>query len=843
MALIELKTDLKSLKYGRDKKYGGSSNQPYIQKSIPEGEGSGILSTGGPDVLLSGGLLSPKLHFKSVEDVSRLTQMFFDLKSPQGLLFTLKENILSRTAVKTEASKGIGYGGGNINQGIYSPLSTIAQSGISSFGGHLNHLGIIPITNNSSFPGLGINSYSSIIKTQKEEDLEKLPLTFTKEIIKDEFLLDSPQILGSEYNPNNPYITIIKSSLGAGFSNRLLNIWYTSQIEKNNNNILEYSGGPGSILGIGSTIIPFTDQRTGVNNPKFDPKLDPIFSTEKLKGLLFTLKENILSRTAVKTEASKGIGYGGGNINQGIYSPLSTIAQSGISSFGGHLNHLGIIPITNNSSFPGLGINSYSSIIKTQKEEDLEKLPLTFTKEIIKDEFLLDSPQILGSEYNPNNSYITIIKSSLGAGFSNRLLNIWYTSQIKKNNNNIREYPGGPGSILGIGSTIIPFTDQRTGINNPEFDPKLDPIFSTEKLISNKILGVTKTATSSSLISAEDKKSLDSYIEYLKTHNPIPDNGGNLTGVNNTLILNGIPLGGEYWQGTKKIQDTSKIISESEIGQGVKEDFRKKINVEEGISKIISLSPSYLPSNGKNIENRVNLGDPGLWNNNQGTSKNVYKYSSQTSKDALDKITSLLPYPSSNPPSPESISDLVKFKISTINNDDVNGESINLHFRALIKGFSDSYGAKWDAVNYVGRGDTLYNYSGFDRDISLSFTVMAQSRPELIPMYKKLNYLASILAPDYSASGFMRGTLVKLTVGGYIYEQPGFIKSLTYTIPDDTTWEIGINEEGGKDKDLTELPHRIEVSGFSFVPIHNFLPQKVKNLNNSLERYISLPNL
>jgi hypothetical protein len=39
-------------------------------------------------------------------------------------------------------------------------------------------------------------------------------------------------------------------------------------------------------------------------------------------------------------------------------------------------------------------------------------------------------------------------------------------------------------------------------------------------------------------------------------------------------------------------------------------------------------------------------------------------------------------------------------------------------------------------------------------------------------MYKKLNYLASICAPDYSANGYMRGNIITLTIGGYFYEQP-----------------------------------------------------------------------
>jgi hypothetical protein len=182
----------------------------------------------------------------------------------------------------------------------------------------------------------------------------------------------------------------------------------------------------------------------------------------------------------------------------------------------------------------------------------------------------------------------------------------------------------------------------------------------------------------------------------------------------------------------------------------------------------------------------------------------------------------------------------VKFRISTIDNDS-SEEDVHIHFRAFLDSFTDSYNASWNAVNYVGRGDKLYNYGGFDRNISLSFTVAAQSKPELIPMYKKLNYLASTLAPDYSSAGFMRGNLVKLTIGGYLYEQPGFITSLTYDVPQESPWEIGINTDGDYDNTVKELPHIIKVSSFSFIPIHTFLPQKVQGINNGTdERYIAL---
>jgi hypothetical protein len=165
-----------------------------------------------------------------------------------------------------------------------------------------------------------------------------------------------------------------------------------------------------------------------------------------------------------------------------------------------------------------------------------------------------------------------------------------------------------------------------------------------------------------------------------------------------------------------------------------------------------------------------------------------------------------------------------------------------MHFRAFIDSFSDSYNASWGSVRYLGRGENFYNYNGFDRTISLSFTVAAQSKPELIPMYKKLNYLASNLTPDYSPFGYMRGPLVQLTMGGYLHEQVGFITALTYDIPNDTTWEIGLSDTAGdptisstagldnlksiSDSSVKELPHRINVSSFQFTPIHNFRPGK-----------------
>jgi hypothetical protein len=129
-------------------------------------------------------------------------------------------------------------------------------------------------------------------------------------------------------------------------------------------------------------------------------------------------------------------------------------------------------------------------------------------------------------------------------------------------------------------------------------------------------------------------------------------------------------------------------------------------------------------------------------------------------------------------------------------------------------------------------------------------------------MYQKLNYLASTLAPDYSKSlGYMRGNLATLTVGGYLYEQPGIITGLTYDVPQESPWEIAIptnpkdtvgtgNNKIKSDKSVKEMPHMIKVTGFNFTPIHEFTPKVQSNKFNKngkltsfgKERYIALSN-
>ena len=141
MGLLNLTTDLKSLRYGRDRVGGGSSKEPFVTDSINSTPGD----TGGTDFLLRANTLS-----RVGDDLSRMGQF---LISPKGLQFAVKQNVLSRSAVRAQASNG------PINDGIYLPTSTLAQVATNPFGGHLLKQGINPFadtTADGSNTGIGI---------------------------------------------------------------------------------------------------------------------------------------------------------------------------------------------------------------------------------------------------------------------------------------------------------------------------------------------------------------------------------------------------------------------------------------------------------------------------------------------------------------------------------------------------------------------------------------------------------------------------------------------------------------------------------------------------------------
>jgi len=193
-----------------------------------------------------------------------------------------------------------------------------------------------------------------------------------------------------------------------------------------------------------------------------------------------------------------------------------------------------------------------------------------------------------------------------------------------------------------------------------------------------------------------------------------------------------------------------------------------------------------------------------------------------------DSITVSPLYQSKTGPDDAYLTDTVPFYIQKINNDG-SGNNTYIHFRAYLTGLSDSYGADWNETKYMGRGEKFYSYGGFSRDLGFSLQVPVMSKDEQSAVYSKLNYLASLMAPDYTQGGFMRGNLVKITIGDYIINLPGIIRGISFDFPDEGTWDIARTDTGEKDPNSYILPRLIDVKSIKFTPIHNFIPQTVSD--------------
>ena len=125
----------------------------------------------------------------------------------------------------------------------------------------------------------------------------------------------------------------------------------------------------------------------------------------------------------------------------------------------------------------------------------------------------------------------------------------------------------------------------------------------------------------------------------------------------------------------------------------------------------------------------------------------------------------------------------------------IGGKAVN--FRATITGLTENVTPSWESAKFVGNPFNYYTYSGIERSVSFNFTVFPMNLKELINNWNKIEYLTSLCYPlDYVGSpGYVQAPFLFLTLGDMYAKKPSFIESLTYTVPDNGTWEIGVDTE------------------------------------------------
>jgi len=779
MPLIDLQTNLRDLKFGNDRVAGGSSSQPYVQSDIPTpGKDPVDSSYLNQDFILRGGL---KAVDNSIKDVERLGKYFLDIRNPSGLLFIAKQNLLSRTAVRTPTSIFPAF----LNEGIYTPIGTLAQAGGVAFGLHTNKQGLNP------FAGIG-NSSSPTPK--RYWDVMK--------VNSDPAIFGGDDVLDRLRNSSEPNTQ--RTEIGKIYEQKIT--------QKNNSfSVKSYPGGPGSVLGIGKTQIYYaTDNagvplKTGINNAdlKFSNFLTPITQYGGVYGRStfnsttteipaeFGVRPPVLTKSALPDELEEGVIF--------QISPASTTTvETGDQRIQ--------ISEENNWNYNYSVFKRKSPIINGNTKLGASKVYIYNNWADTTEDFR----NAFNGFYNESDDNFGEVNPDYRGGGS---LNVVDSTVQSINDytdaNNITEI--NALNLLGASTSDLfqfnlPLSLNTASANGFNTSGSIDSTISNRGSLNNKDISL------STLSSKQEQSSRTLVFNqtdlYDLTYNNIPTNPNLGTSF---LISNK--------EDTNIIGDFRRNIRNKLgiTGTGSNQSFTNKtITAEAKYVGNLAAAPNYYK---KDIETRVKLGYPG-----DTTMKNILSYT-----QGFDGSGSASPFSfdliNASEVGSEFINDLVKFRIQVIDNDKPS-RTTNIQFRAFLDNISDSFSADWKGEKYVGRGENFYNYSGFDRKVSLGWTVAAQSKAELIPMYKKLSYLASICAPDYSTTGYMRGNIVKLTIGGYFFEQPGIITGFSYDMNDDSaTWEIAIDDDGDYDSSVKELPHLIKVKGFNFIPIHTFTPQ------------------
>lgn len=140
-----------------------------------------------------------------------------------------------------------------------------------------------------------------------------------------------------------------------------------------------------------------------------------------------------------------------------------------------------------------------------------------------------------------------------------------------------------------------------------------------------------------------------------------------------------------------------------------------------------------------------------------------------------------------------------------------------VRFSAYIKGFKNDFNATWNEYNYVGRSESFYTYGKFKSNVSFTLDIPCFNKEQLFEKHRALGQLASTTAGAYNNNQLLGGVLLKVKIGNYLNNEYAILDSISYDIPDDSSWDIS-----------EKLAMYLKVN-ISLTIIYKDLPQYKKN--------------
>jgi hypothetical protein len=833
MPLIDLKTDLKSLKYGKDRPGGGDSGQPYQKVDINRVDSgfNRFRMTKFDDGLVRGGVVGAANA--AVVDTLRIGKFLKDF--PKGPLFIVKQVGLQLSNPVIEHKTNFPTNKPTRGQGLFNNVGNFISNIANKI---LNAVGPTRIYN------LGINT------------LAQIPVNaFGQHIVRHGF---TPR-----RDDSNLYFKVAQYNNNEG-NNRLTQL---RSILGNTRNINTYIGGPSSIYGIGSTTIQRRGKFININQ---DTTASTWATSKEVNDSSYVQSsaKNLISTSNLKIGADLGLSRKtfsklAGDLKIPI-NPSGSAAYDRIASKNDPKN-ITYVAVEQEASASAkmrtpnefIGASKFvSSSLSTTAFPDLTSIgnkPLTLDGKIAS---ASDPKNILNSAIGQEasasakmrvpNEFVgasKFISSSLSTStfsdltsISNKSLtldgkiasvsdpkNITYKAigQEASASAKMRTPDAFVGASTKTSSQFAPsgFSGLTSATNKPQtLDDKTISTYK-QTLVSGSVTASNDLGVSSEYFTTPDLPKPDkaTYSGIIRQDIPLQVNGDKVNATTDAFVKSITPTKNASYATYKKIIDSKKLREKTYTVDGNQvnafgiysaggDDIVGGV-VYNGLYPSSTEYPVYSDGNkivkinipwnrvdraervGSGLQDRINLTP-------------LLDLAAGTQGDVLGGF---------------DVNDLVKFRIQALNGDDPT-KATYMIFRAYITQFTDNTDATWNEIKYAGRGDKFYIYDGFSRKINIGFKVAALSAEEMEPIYQKLNYLMGNVMPDYKDGFLMRGPLVKMTVGNWIDGQDGILNNVSYTIPQDSPWEIALNEPLADGSKELILPHIVEVS-MTFTPI------------------------
>lgn len=152
-----------------------------------------------------------------------------------------------------------------------------------------------------------------------------------------------------------------------------------------------------------------------------------------------------------------------------------------------------------------------------------------------------------------------------------------------------------------------------------------------------------------------------------------------------------------------------------------------------------------------------------------------------------------------NDETPDYTLDSILFKIGDIRFNTV-----------AVTGLSESFSPTWDGSQMIGNPFSQYTYSGISRSVDFSLKLYSMNSEEHKENWSKIENLGKLTYPlgFQGETGFVTPPVTTLTIGSLYKGKHGFISSLSYSVDDNTPWDLGFGSSVPSERlmELQDIP-------------------------------------